>query len=90
MKKEIIKFSAPWCGPCRVLGPIVETLKPEYSDKIKFTEYNVDEESVETVKYGVTSIPTMIFLSDGEIVETVKGAVTKSALKAKLETFISN
>lgn len=89
MKKEVLKFSAPWCGPCRALAPIVEGIKKEYSDQITFTEYNVDEESEATVKYGITSVPTMIFLSDGEIVETVKGAITRSTLKAKIESLLA-
>lgn len=86
--KKIIKFSAPWCSSCRVISPIFDVLKEEYSSKISLEDINVDVTPEIAKKYGVTSLPTILFLEGEEIVNSHKGALTKTALKQKIEDFI--
>lgn len=74
----VVDFWAPWCGPCRVIAPILEDMKGEHEDKIKFRALNVDENPATASKYGVLSIPTVILFSGGEPAETVIGARSKS------------
>jgi thioredoxin 1 len=84
-KPVLVDFWAPWCGPCRAIAPIVEELAKDFGDKVKFTKCNVDENPTTPTKYGIKSIPTLIFFKDGEIQDKVIGIVAKS----KLEEMIS-
>lgn len=85
-KPVLVDFWAPWCGPCRAIAPIVEELAENFGDKVKFTKCNVDENPTTPTKYGIKSIPTLIFFKDGEIQDKVIGIVAKS----RLEEMISN
>jgi thioredoxin 1 len=85
-KPVLVDFWAPWCGPCRAIAPIVEELAESFGDKVKFTKCNVDENPTTPTKYGIKSIPTLIFFKDGEIQDKVIGIVAKS----RLEEMISN
>jgi thioredoxin 1 len=85
VKPVLVDFWAPWCGPCRAIAPIVEELAKDFGDKVKFTKCNVDENPTTPTKYGIKSIPTLIFFKDGEIQDKVIGIVAKS----KLEEMIS-
>ncbi|MCH7997360.1 MAG: thioredoxin, partial [Chloroflexi bacterium] len=76
----LVDFWAPWCGPCRLIAPIVEELAKEYDGKMAFTKLNVDEAPQVTTKYRIRSIPTVMFIKDGEVADTVVGAVPKRAL----------
>ena len=80
-KPVLVDFWAPWCGPCRAIAPIVEELAENFGDKVKFTKCNVDENPTTPTKYGIKSIPTLIFFKEGDVVEQITGMVAKSKLE---------
>lgn len=80
-KPVLIDFWAPWCGPCMAISPMVEQLAGEFGDKIKFVKCNVDDNPISPGKYGIRSIPTLMFFKDGNVVEQVIGIVAKSKLE---------
>ena len=81
----LIDFWAPWCGPCRMMGPIIEQLAEEYEGKAKVGKVNVDEEGELSQAFGVMSIPTIVLVKDGKIVKQVVGARPKAEVKAMLQ-----
>lgn len=83
-KLSVIDFWAPWCGPCLALGPTVEALANEYEGKVNIGKVNVDENSNLSVTYGITSIPCILFIKDGKVVDKQVGAVPKAALERKI------
>ena len=84
-KPVLVDFYADWCGPCKMMAPVIEELANEYEGNIKIGKLNVDDNPDTARQYRVMSIPTMIIYKNGEAVDTVVGAVSKSALKAKLD-----
>jgi thioredoxin 1 len=82
----MVDFWATWCGPCRMIAPVVEELAKEYSGKMKIGKLNVDENPKTATTYGVMSIPTLIFLNKGKVMEQAVGALSKSELKKKIES----
>jgi len=80
-KPVLIDFWAPWCGPCMAISPMVEQLAGEFGDKIKFVKCNVDDNPISPGKYGIRSIPTLMFFKDGTVVNQVIGIVAKSKLE---------
>lgn len=81
----LIDFWAQWCGPCRMLGPILEQLSDEMKDKIKIVKMNIDENPETPSKYGVRSIPTMMIFNNGEQVSVKVGALPKNVVKEWIE-----
>lgn len=80
----VVDFWAPWCGPCRMVGPIVEKLSEEYEGKVKFCKLNVDENRDMATKYQVMSIPLLLFFKGGEVVDQNLGAASESTLRSKV------
>ncbi|MEJ2656065.1 MAG: thioredoxin [Desulfobacterales bacterium] len=80
-KPVLVDFWAPWCGPCRAIAPVVEELASQFGDKVKFAKCNVDENPATPTKYGIKSIPTLIFFKDGEVQDKIIGIVAKSRLE---------
>lgn len=87
-KPVIVDFWAEWCGPCRMVSPILEEIAAEYADKIIVAKLNVDENPKTAASYGITSIPTMNVYSGGEVVKTIIGAKPKAALLADLQPYL--
>ncbi|UCD14726.1 MAG: thioredoxin [Thermoplasmatales archaeon] len=83
----VIDCWAPWCGPCRMVGPIVEELAKEMQGIIVFAKLNVDENPATSMKYQIMSIPTMLIFKNGNLVDKFVGAIPKEELKQKLKTY---
>lgn len=81
----VVDFWATWCGPCRMIAPILDQLAGEFAGKVKVTKLDVDNNQQTTVKFGVRSIPTLLFFKDGVLIDQVVGAVPKTQLVAKFE-----
>ena len=85
----LVDFWADWCGPCKMIAPMVEELAEEFEGKIKFTKLDVDSNPQSATNFGIRGIPTLLIFDDGKPIETVVGAVPKSVLKKKLEAALA-
>jgi thioredoxin 1 len=81
----VVDFWAPWCGPCRLVAPLIEQLASEYAGRVKFAKLNVDEAPGIANEYGIRSIPTIAIFQDGKPVDGVIGAVPRAQLQARIE-----
>jgi len=84
----VVDFWAEWCGPCRAIGPVVEALANDYAGQIKVGKVNVDSNPNLSIKYGITSIPCILFLKNGEVVDKQIGAVPRSVLENKIKAHL--
>ncbi len=87
-KPVLIDFWAAWCAPCRMIAPIVEELAQEYDGKVKIGKLDVDANQQTAIKYGVRSIPTVLIIKNGEVADTIIGALPKTAFVNKLEAVL--
>lgn len=83
-KLSVVDFWATWCGPCIALGPTIETLAKDYEGRVNVGKLNVDENSNVSMQYGITSIPCILFIKDGKVVDKQVGVVPKSVLESKI------
>jgi len=84
----VVDCWAPWCGPCKMVGPIIEELAKEMQGKIVFGKLNVDENPATSTKHQIMSIPTMLVFKNGELIDRFVGAMPKDVLKQKLDSYL--
>jgi len=85
---SLVDFWAPWCGPCRMIAPVIEELAEDFDGKANICKVNTDEQQDLAVKFGVRSIPTILIMKDGEIAETMVGAASKEAFAEKINSLL--
>ncbi|MEM7299435.1 MAG: thioredoxin [Bacteroidota bacterium] len=89
-KVSVVDFWAEWCGPCRMIAPIIEELAKEYDEKVVVGKLDVDSNPNTSMKYGVRSIPTILIIKNGEVVDKHVGVTTKNALAEKIDKYLAS
>lgn len=87
-KLSVVDFWAEWCGPCRAIGPVIEDLAKEYNGKVNIGKVNVDHNPNISMNYGITSIPAILFIKNGQVVDKQIGAVPRSVLEKKIQAHL--
>jgi len=87
-KPVLVDFWAPWCGPCKAIGPVIEELAKSFGDKVKFAKCNVDDNHLTPHKFGIKAIPTLIFFKNGTVVDQITGMVAKSKLEEAIAKIV--
>ncbi|MFQ5498673.1 MAG: thioredoxin [Candidatus Zixiibacteriota bacterium] len=85
----VVDFWATWCGPCKMIAPILEEIAGEYSERVKITKLDVDSNNKTAGKYNIMSIPSLLFFKNGEVVDQVTGAMPKAQLTARLDKVLA-
>ncbi len=85
----LVDFWAPWCGPCRMVSPVVEELAEEYGDRVSFAKVNVDENPAVSAKYNIRAIPTLLLFKDSKPIEQIVGFKPKAELKKQLDAALA-
>jgi thioredoxin 1 len=85
----VVDFFAEWCGPCKMLSPILESLAPEFEGKLEIVKVDIDESTELAQQYGITSVPTIIFMKEGKEVDRMVGFQSKDSINSKFNAFIA-
>lgn len=87
---SFVDFWAPWCGPCRMLSPIIDELADQYDGRVNICKVNTDEEEDLATRFGIRSIPTMMFFVDGQVKDTLVGGTSKQSIVDKIESLLNS
>ena len=85
----LVDFWAPWCGPCKAIGPMVEQLAQKYGDRIRVAKMNVDDNTATPARFGIKSVPTIILFKDGQLFEQMSGMIARPALEQAVEKLLA-